>query len=226
MDFLIVVMGFSAVMFASYSIVLIKQIYDIYRLRKDYSAIPLKKISTLDVKSGYVRIKGVVEPFAESMRSFINDLNVSYFRLIAVPQKRALRLFEKRKAISFYISDGTGKILVLPSNVRFIVNRSNIDGKDVTKDITELLPEKFNPENFKIWEEFLENGSEVTLIGNVSEDKDGNCFISKQKKPLVVSQCSDEAFMLIHFRFLMRLILLFSAMALTSITQFYFLFLL
>ena len=225
MAFLTVAMGLSAVMFASYSIVILRQIYDMYRLRLDYSSIPVKKISALNEKSGYVRINGKVKPVDIHMKSFIDDLDVSYFRLLAIPQKRAFRPFEKRKAVKFYISDETGKILISPEKARFIVNRHSIDGKDVIKNnLSDFLPENFKLENFKIWEEFLENGSKVNLIGDITVAKEGDFLITKQNKPLVISQCSDDAFMLIHFRFLMRLIFLFCSMALTSLVQFYFLF--
>jgi len=221
----VVLFGLSAVMFASYGLVMISQILSIYFLRKDYARLPVSSINGLSEKSGRVKIKGIVKPFENmAIKSVLENIDVGYSRFLAIPKRRAFRSFEKKRTIKFYISDNTGNLLICPEKARFIVDRKSADGAGFNKKI-DVLPENFQIENFQICEEFMKMGSGVTIIGDIMTDSNGLIFLSKQKnKPFTISQCSDEAFMLIHYRFLIRFVLLCLSMLLTSLFQFYWLF--
>ncbi len=226
---LVVVIGTTAVLFASYSLVLVGKIFELNKLRKDYASIKISAVKDLHSGSGRVRLRGAATSSAKGFPSVLASLPSFYSRLLVVGQKgRRVKPYEKKRLTGFEIKNDSAGISVDPGKARFIVDRKILQPSEVKNNVADLLPEYLKGcfSDLLFMEEYLAEGSRVTAIGNVRSDSAGNLVLAAEKnKPLIISQCSDEAFQLIHFRFFVRLVLLFMSMMLTALIMFYLLFL-
>lgn len=223
MYWVVVVIALSAILFAIYAISLVGKIVEMDRLRKEAIKLPYTQISELTQAGQRVKIKGRVLSLGSSFNAFLSDQKVFYSRLLLIPQKRGIKPIEKKRIGMFHLSDGASSISVSPVNARFLVDRISMKGEELPKKIA---IDSVDLNNYNACEELLAANSEASVLGTLSIAPNGSKFIENRKKaPLVIFECSQEAFHLIYYRFLIRFILLFISMALTSIVQFYILYL-
>ncbi len=229
MEWIVIGLGLSGTLFAAYAFSLIPKIKEISRLRQDYKTLIPENISDLPEAGTRVKIKGTVLSLGSPFDCFLSECKAFYSRLFLIPEKRFKKPLEKKRVQQFFVADGASSVLIVPLMGRFIVNRQYTTSQNLQKHKIDVSINGIGVDltDYSAVEEFLAASAKVTVIGTVKQMPSGEKAVAVDKnKPLVISECSDDAFLLLHFRFYVRLILLFSSMMLTSVIQLYLLFLL
>jgi len=234
MEWIAAIIGLSGMMFILYSIPLIKRTADLWRLREDYRTLPAIPIRDLKKSSGVRKVKGTAEKDGGPLFSMFDDTSGLFFRTKFYPasRKNFTKSWQSKIGTGFKIKDKDGGTLFVDKETaespfgRFIIFHREISGGLMRFCKRDRLPDfwRENLENACATEEYLGEGRSVTVIGMFKSENGRTSLKASLESPFVISECSDEAFLLLHLRFFSKLAFLSASMLLTGLLQLYMLF--
>jgi hypothetical protein len=231
MNIIAITVGFLGALFLGYGFALLEKAFDTLRLRRRFLTAAPEKIASM--KGPVTRLRGVAQPCTSSITGPFSEKECLYYKYQIMKRAiggRPVRIRRGSREISFCLDDGSGEVTVDGKRSRFTVTHETFKGEDLSPEgkdrLIELLSLK-NPDRIKeyqIIEEYLPPGEVVTVVGHVSTGDQGNLITASKRLPVLVMQCSEEAFVVLYTRALMRLLLMSLCFLVTGLFDFFLLF--
>lgn len=214
MEWLQLLLGTVAAFMLSCGLLLAVRAWHIYCIRREYGRIPLTDISDLN-QEGRVRVRGTVAPSSLTLKSFFSSERGVYFQGKIYAPRSGVRTWKESARTVFLVKQKGAGAVVNPAEGKFIVGHRTFSGRE--------LASRYVPSSWKnriadavVMEEYLGLDDEVTVLGDFKNGVIGG----SRTRPVLVVQCSPEAFQLIYMRIFVRTVLLAFSFALTAILQF------